>query len=506
MDDFHALTGTGIGIIDLKGNVLVATGWQDICVRYHRAHPETLQHCLQSDYELTRGIPPGTFKEYKCRNRMWDIATPIVIESRHLGNIFLGQFFYDDDVVDREAFRAQARQYGFDEAEYLAALDRVPRWNRERVATVMRFYTGFASLISQLSYSNLLLSRAVAERERLLEAEKKQEERFRIISDYTVNWESWFAPDGKYIWVNPGAEPITGYTPGEILGMDNFIDHLIPEEDRESVTARFREALATRRGENQEIRFIRKDGAVRWLNVAWQAIRDDSGTFLGIRASGNDITEKKEGEAALERAVAEKELLLRELRHRVKNSLSIVSSLLSLDQDLVQDEFVSERFRVAIGRIKSISAIYEQLNGSESFESVCLRQYLEKLIAMIRDSFSLPDDRIVFADRTEDSRLALRIAVPVGLILNELITNAIKYAYPENGAGQGVGEIRVVLDRDGMRYRLSVEDDGKGLPEGFKPEEASGLGLRISGMLAQQIGGTLSYDGAERGTRATVEF
>lgn len=92
MNDFYALTGIGVGITDLDGTVLVKTGWQDICVKYHRVHPETAKFCQESDTVLTSGVEPGTFKIYKCKNNMWDMVTPIVIGGKKVGNLFLGQF------------------------------------------------------------------------------------------------------------------------------------------------------------------------------------------------------------------------------------------------------------------------------------------------------------------------------------------------------------------------------------------------------------------------------
>jgi PAS domain S-box-containing protein len=148
MNDFFKLTKIGIAIIDMKGSILVATGWQDICTQFHRVHPETCKNCIESDRQLSEGLKPGAFKIYKCKNSMWDIATPIMVGEKHVGNLFLGQFLFDDEVPDREFFRAQARQYGFNEDDYLAALDRVPRWSRETVDTVMAFYARFAQMIS----------------------------------------------------------------------------------------------------------------------------------------------------------------------------------------------------------------------------------------------------------------------------------------------------------------------------------------------------------------------
>ncbi len=99
MDEFHKLVGIPMAIIDLKGNVLVGVGWQKICTQFHRVHPETCKHCLESDLQLTAGIAPGEFRLYKCKNNMWDVATPIMVGGQHMGNLFCGQFFFEGEAV-----------------------------------------------------------------------------------------------------------------------------------------------------------------------------------------------------------------------------------------------------------------------------------------------------------------------------------------------------------------------------------------------------------------------
>jgi len=163
MDDFYNLTNIGSAIVDLQGNVLVATGWQDICTKFHRVHPQTRANCIQSDTLLSSGGEPGTFKLYKCKNNLWDMATPIVVGDKHLGNLFLGQFLFDDETPDIELFRAQAREYGFDEQAYLQALGRVSRYSRNTVHQARAFYARLANLVSSLSFEQIRLARAMAE-------------------------------------------------------------------------------------------------------------------------------------------------------------------------------------------------------------------------------------------------------------------------------------------------------------------------------------------------------
>ncbi len=163
MEDFHRLTNIGSAIVDLHGKVLVATGWQDICVKFHRAHPSALRNCIESDTLLSSAGTPGTFKLYKCRNNLWDMATPIIIGGRHLGNMFLGQFLFTDDMPDQDLFQEQARRYGFAPQAYLDALDQVPRYDRNTIHQAMAFYARLADLLATLSFGQIKLVRAMAE-------------------------------------------------------------------------------------------------------------------------------------------------------------------------------------------------------------------------------------------------------------------------------------------------------------------------------------------------------
>ncbi len=185
MDDFHALTHIGIAILDINGKILVATGWQDICTKFHRVNSQTCANCVESDTFLASGVEPGTVKRYRCKNNMWDLVTPIVIGGSHVGNLFLGQFLFEDESVNDELFRSQAVRYGFDESSYLAALDLVPRWNRETVDTVMAFYAKFARMVSTLSHSNITLARTVTERDTTLNSLLKVNQKLNVLSQLT---------------------------------------------------------------------------------------------------------------------------------------------------------------------------------------------------------------------------------------------------------------------------------------------------------------------------------
>ncbi|NCC51049.1 MAG: PAS domain S-box protein [Spartobacteria bacterium] len=252
MNDFYDLTHIGIAISDMTGKVLVATGWQDICTRFHRVHPETRKHCIESDLELSSGVEPGTWKLYKCKNNMWDMATPIMVGGRHVGNLFLGQFFFEGETPDWDFFREQARRYGFDEKAYLEALNEVPIWPRERVETVFRFYTRLATMISDLSFSNLRLSQS-------LTREKAIEKRYRDLAESLPEMIFEVDTSGRMTYANPVAFKKWKYTPDDMARGLWAVDMFIPE-DRPQVAENMKKLFEGTISGLSEYTALRKDG------------------------------------------------------------------------------------------------------------------------------------------------------------------------------------------------------------------------------------------------------
>ncbi|HOE11696.1 MAG TPA: PocR ligand-binding domain-containing protein, partial [bacterium] len=306
MEEFYRVTRFSTAIIDVQGRVLVSSGWQDICTKYHRIHPETLRNCIESDTALTKGVPEGTYKLYQCKNGLWDVSTPIVVGGNHVGNLFLGQFLFEGEALDIELFRSKARQYGFDEKEYLAALDRVPRWNRETVDAVMAFYTKFTVMISRLSYGNVKLARTLAERDQLLNALLEGE---TMLSDAQE-----MAGMGSFVWdlqtdrveYSRNALALAGASQGAFASrMDRIVRGLVHPDDQARVNEEIRKMLEERETWPIEFRIVRPDGQERIWQARLRFITDESGKPIKCVGLQLDITERKEAEKETEKLQAQ---------------------------------------------------------------------------------------------------------------------------------------------------------------------------------------------------------
>ena len=178
MDEFHHLTHMVTAVLDIKGNVIESTGWQDICLNFHRKHPQTAKNCTQSDLYLSDKLKPGEYADYKCKNGLWDVVTPLYVGTEHLANIYTGQFFYDDDEIDENTFINQAKKYGFDKDAYMEAFQRIPRYSRETIQHLMKFLVKFTTYVSRIGLLNIELTNEVSERKKLeSELEKRIHQR-----------------------------------------------------------------------------------------------------------------------------------------------------------------------------------------------------------------------------------------------------------------------------------------------------------------------------------------
>ncbi|MFO0599687.1 MAG: PocR ligand-binding domain-containing protein [Myxococcaceae bacterium] len=179
LDSFNAFFPAVTAILDLEGRVLQASGWQDACTKFHRKVPASCRNCTESDTWLAANVRPGEFVAYRCKNGLWDVVTPLYVDGVHAGNLYTGQFFYDDETVDENWFAERAKSFGYEPATYLDAIRRVPRVKRSHVDHVMKFLVSLTSLLSQLGMANVRLGAELEQRQREQEERRKLEQSMR---------------------------------------------------------------------------------------------------------------------------------------------------------------------------------------------------------------------------------------------------------------------------------------------------------------------------------------
>ena len=298
--------------------------------------------------------------------------------------------------------------------------------------------------------------------------------------------------------VSPEYATMLGYDPAEFHESDDaWIERMHPD-DRESVVAAYRDYLAGRRSEySVEFRQRTKGGGWKWiLSLGKLVSRASDGRPLRMLGTHTDITARKVAEVALRASLLEKEALLKEVHHRVKNNLQVISSLLRLEAGRNAQPVVKATLGEMQSRIQAMALLHETLYRSDSLAQVDLSIYLARLATQLIRSV-LPSAGITVHLDLASVFVNLDQAVPCGLVVNELVSNCLKHGFPDGRHGEVRIELQPVDERavgslgESGQLRLQVSDTGVGLPADFERRRAESLGLQLVADLARQLGGTL---------------
>jgi PAS domain S-box-containing protein len=345
--------------------------------------------------------------------------------------------------------------------------------------------------------SVLAIARDITERRRADEMLRESEARYRQLFHNAPAgiYEVDFATQ-RFTKVNSLICEYTGYSEAELLSM-NPLD-ILTDESKAHFIGRVGKMLAGQPVPSETEYCIReKNGNTRWVVLNNEFFYRD-GVITSAAVVAHDITERRLMEESIRQLLAEKELLLQEIHHRVKNNMNTVKSLLSMQARAMKIPEASQVLSDAAGRIQSMAVLYDKLYRSENFRELNMRLFLTPLIGEILEV--LPGAASIAADiHVDDTVVSSKALLPVGIILNELITNSVRYAFP--GGGDGTIAISVSGSNGGLT--LIYSDNGVGLPESITPDNSTGFGMRLVGMMVKQMQGSIAIERGS-GTRFVI--
>jgi PAS domain S-box-containing protein len=412
MADAHYLaTGMPVGIVDaIDGSVVVVAGWQDACLHFHRANPETLARCRESDAYINSHLVEGAACRYKCRNGMWDIAMPIVVNGRHLASLFLGQFLDEDEVLDWDRFREQAREFGFDTNEYLAALGRVPVFKRQTVDQIVEYDKALARFIADIAEH--ALSRRQAE-----EDLRAQSEFLRVLLDampYAIFYKD---RQGRYLGCNRGFEAFYGMSRDQITGKTTY--DVAPKDLADIYTATDHALFANPGTQVYETLMQSADGVRHEVIFHKATFNDPDGRVAGIVGAVVDVTE----------------------RNRIEREKNKLREQLSVAQKLESVGRLAGGVAHDLNNMLSVITGYTELALDRLDSTDALRADLEEIRVAAERSRNVTRQLLAFARRqvVEPRPLYLNVAIDATVkMLQRLIGENVELTWRPGGAGWSV--------------------------------------------------------------------
>ncbi len=360
--------------------------------------------------------------------------------------------------------------------------------------------SGIGRVAKTLDLMASLLAANDAARDQALAALRQSQERLVHIAASMADWIWETDADDRYVYVSPNIRQALGYDPVSLLGK-RPCDFLAPGEEEAARPAVDR--ASKERGPIHELVTWRlaSDGARRCIMTNAVPWHDETGRFKGYRGVDKDVTERVRAERELRDSLAEKEILLKEIHHRVKNNLQIISGLLYLQEEKVHDPEALEAFRESRNRIASMALVHEELYRSVSLSRIRLDDYIRDLLPRLfgPEPWAV---NLAVDSQLDAVEVPIEKAVPAGLAINEILTNAYKHAF----RGRSTAGLRLRLKERAGLVTVVIGDDGPGLPKGFRLEEGETLGLRLIVNLARQLGGEIVAENDDTGAAFRLTF
>ncbi|NEP39270.1 MAG: PAS domain S-box protein [Okeania sp. SIO2H7] len=332
-----------------------------------------------------------------------------------------------------------------------------------------------------------------------LSALSRNEERYRRIVE-TASEGIWIIDNDSYTtFVNETMAQMLGYSSEEMQEM-SLLEFMKEEQKALAINNFDRRCRGI--AEKHDFKFRCRDGSDLWTLVSATPLFDAYGNYLGALAMVSDISDRIKAEEKIQASLQEKEVLLKEIHHRVKNNLYVISNLLDLQSDTVADERIQTLFADSQNRIQTMALIHEQLYQSDNLAKINFGDYITNLVNNLLSSLDTNFCQVKTTVDVEPIHLDLETAIPCGLLINELVTNSFKYAFKKALAGEIKIGLHSINDR---QCQLIVRDNGVGIPEHIDWQNSPSLGLRLVNILAQQLEATIELD-RSNGTCFTLVF
>jgi PAS domain S-box-containing protein len=377
---------------------------------------------------------------------------------------------------------------------------RINSSTRDLILLRLTFADKLEERTADLQKVNEQLRQEIEERRQAEKTLKESEDRFRTLADNIAQF-VWMAdPKGLIFWYNKRWYDYSGTTVKEMAGAGWKKVHHPDHVDR--VMQGIQCSLDN--GEPwEDIMPLRgKEGDYRWFLSRALPIRDSEYNIIRWFGTHTDITERLQAEEQIKKSLKEKTMLLQEIHHRVKNNMQVINSLMNLQAAKIKDKELKGHFKEAINRVNAIAMIHNILYDSDSVSKIFLKDYFERLVDNLNKVYDI--SRISISVKTNPCFLSMNQAIPCGLIINELISNALKHAFPNDR----IGNIQIDVSEDNFGHLvIVVSDNGIGLPDDLDIRHTDTLGLNlVSGLAEHQLGGKFSVNRNPQGTSFRTEF
>jgi len=372
--------------------------------------------------------------------------------------------------------------------------DGTPFWNELSIAPITDEHQKLSHFIGIQND----ITKLIATQQEL----KNEKDRHSLITENSSDMISRNSFDGTYLYVTPSSKQLLGYTPEELIGKNAF--DLMHPEDKEKVDEAHKvlhESSKNNETVTVSYRKKTKSGNYKWVETVSRAsLNPENNAIVEIQANTRDITKRKSHEMELEYAVHEKDVLLQEIHHRVKNNLAVVSGMLQIQQFEIEDETLGDILGNSVSRIKSMALIHEKLYRSKSLSNLEFDEYLKDLVSTISISHKQSENFEIHVN-SDKTILNVNQGVPCALIINEIISNAIKHAF----IGREHGTIWVRLKEKEDTISISIKDNGVGLPDNTLERKRQSMGLTIIQTLITQLQSQLEVS-VDNGTEFSFSF